>query len=88
LQLAAYRHAEFAAVWRARRFEQYSRRYYLLNPEERAMALPMPKTDGGLVIHITPEHCDVYPSSATTRSSRRSCIRSKRPAGPTPPPNA
>jgi hypothetical protein len=61
LQLAAYRHAEFAAVWRARRFEQYSRRYYLLNPEERAMALPMPKTDGGLVIHITPEHCDVYP---------------------------
>lgn len=61
LQLAAYRHAEFAAVWRARRFEQYSRRYYLLNPDERAMALPMPKTDGGLVIHITPEHCDVYP---------------------------
>ena len=30
LQLAAYRHAELAAVWRPRRMEQYRRRYYLL----------------------------------------------------------
>jgi hypothetical protein len=61
LQLAAYRHAPLAAVWRARRFEQWSRRYYLLNSEERELAVPMPVTDGGLVIHITPDHCDVYP---------------------------
>lgn len=61
LQLAAYRHAEFAAVWRARRYEKYSRRYYLLSQEERALAVPVPATDGGLVVHLTPDHCDVYP---------------------------
>ncbi|MEP7114434.1 MAG: hypothetical protein ABI862_14305 [Ilumatobacteraceae bacterium] len=61
LQLAAYRHAPTAAVWRARRFEQWSRRYYLLNQDERELAVPTPVTDGGLVIHLTPDHCDVYP---------------------------
>jgi hypothetical protein len=61
LQTAAYRHAEFAAVWKARKFEQYSRRYYLLNEDERNLSVPMPQVDGGLCVHITPDHCDVYP---------------------------
>jgi len=40
LQLAAYRHAEFAAVWRPRRHEAFRRRYYLLGTDEREMAVP------------------------------------------------
>lgn len=66
LQIAAYRHATYAAVWNARRYQldknrNSSRRYYLLNPDEQAMAVPVPATDGGLGIKITPEHCTVYP---------------------------
>jgi hypothetical protein len=61
LQLAAYRHAPLAAVWRARRYEQWSRRYYLLNADERELAVPTPTVDGGVCIHLTPDHCDVYP---------------------------
>jgi len=61
LQLAAYRYADFAAVWRPRRNEVFRRRYYLLGPEERTQAVPVPEVDGGLVIHITPDHCDAYP---------------------------
>lgn len=61
LQLAAYRHCEFAAVWRPRRFEKFRRRYYLLSEAERAMAVPVPEVDGGLCIHITPERCEAYP---------------------------
>lgn len=60
-QLAAYRWAEFAAVWRPRRTEKFRRRYYLLNATERAMAVPVPEVDGGLCIHITPESCDAFP---------------------------
>jgi hypothetical protein len=61
LQLAAYRHAEFAAVWRPRRMEKFRRRYYLLSESERALAEPVPEVDGGLVIQITPESCEAYP---------------------------
>jgi hypothetical protein len=61
LQTCAYRHAELVAVWKARRFESYSRRYYLLNAEERDLAVPMPTTDGALCVHITPQHCDTWP---------------------------
>lgn len=61
LQLAAYRNAEHAAVWRPRRFEQYRRRYYALSPAEREMAVPVPEVDTGLVIQITPEACEAYP---------------------------
>ncbi len=61
LQLAAYRYAEMAATWRPRRYEQFRRRYYLLGEAERAAAVPVPEVDGGVVIHITPEHCDAYP---------------------------
>src|SRR5690606_2430853 len=51
LQLAAYRWAKYAAVWRPRRHERFRRRYYLLSPAERAMAQPVPRVDTGLVIH-------------------------------------
>jgi hypothetical protein len=61
LQLAAYRHAKYAAVWRPRRAEKMRRRYYLLSPEERELAVPVPQVDTGLVIHITPDRCDAYP---------------------------
>lgn len=60
LQLAAYRYAEMAAVWRARRVE-YPRRYYLLNDAERSWAQPVPEVDGGLAVLITPERCEAYP---------------------------
>ncbi len=61
LQLAAYRHARYAAVWRPRRMEKFRRRYYLLSDSERAMAQPVPEVDGGLCIQITPESCEAYP---------------------------
>lgn len=61
LQLAAYRWATYAAVWRPRRAEKFRRRYYLLSPDERAAAVPVPEVDTGLVIHITPEACEAFP---------------------------
>lgn len=61
LQLAAYRFAEAAAVWRPRRIEKFRRRRYLLSEAEREQAVPVPEVDGGLVIHITPEHCEAFP---------------------------
>lgn len=61
LQLAAYRWAKHAAIWRPRRAEKMRRRYYLLSPDERAMAVPVPEVDTGLVIHITPAACEAYP---------------------------
>jgi ATP-dependent exoDNAse (exonuclease V) beta subunit len=61
LQLAAYRNAEYAAVWRPRRTEKYRRRYYLLSTAEREMAVPVPEVDTGLCIQITPESCEAYP---------------------------
>jgi hypothetical protein len=61
LQLAAYRYAEHAAVWRPRRFEKFRRRYYLLSPEEQQLAVPVPEVDTGLVIKLTPESCEAYP---------------------------
>ena len=64
LQLSAYRHAELIATWRARRFEKYRRRYYLLNTDEEKLGEPMPELDGAVVLHITPEHADLYPVRA------------------------
>lgn len=61
LQLAAYRHAEMAAVWRPRRTEKFRRRYYALSPSEIAVAQPVPEVDTGLVIQITTEACEAYP---------------------------
>lgn len=62
LQLAAYRWAELAAIFRPRRYEAFRRRYYLLSEKERAAAIPLPQVEGGLIIHITPEHCVAYPA--------------------------
>lgn len=61
LQLAAYRNAEGAAVWRPRRMEKFRRRYYLLSAAERELAVPVPEVDTGLVIQISPESCESYP---------------------------
>jgi hypothetical protein len=61
LQLAAYRYAEGAAVWRPRRTTKFRRRYYLLSPAEREMAVPVPEVDTGLVMQVTPESCEAYP---------------------------
>lgn len=70
LQLAAYRHAQYAAVWRPRRMEQFRRRYYLLGDAEREMAQPVPDVDAGLCIQITPEHCEAYPIGCGTEAHR------------------
>ena len=59
-QLAAYRHARYVAIWKARTEERYSRRYYLLSEEERRNALPMPEIEGGYCLHVTPWHADLY----------------------------
>lgn len=61
LQLAAYRHAQCAAVWRARRFERYRRRYYLLSPEERGLAVPVPEVAGGVAVGLYPDRYAVHP---------------------------
>lgn len=61
LQVAAYRHAEVTVPVRPRRFEKYRRRYYLWGGQEQQASMPMPETDGGLIIHVTPEHCVAYP---------------------------
>jgi len=64
LQLSAYRYAELLATWRARRFEKYRRRYYLLNTDEEELGAKMPKLDGAVVLHLTPEHAELYPVKA------------------------
>ena len=61
LQLAAARWAEMAAVWRPRRFESFRRRYYALSRAEIDMAVAVPEVDGSACLHITPEHCELYP---------------------------
>lgn len=61
VQVCAYRFAELAAVFRARCFEKSYRRYYLLSPNERALAQPVPEVDGGVVLLLTPERFDLYP---------------------------
>ena len=61
LQLAAYRWATHAAVWRPRRMEKFRRRIYLLGEAERELAQPVPEVDTGLVIHITPDGCEAFP---------------------------
>jgi hypothetical protein len=67
LQLAAYRHATHAAVWRARRYSNYSRRYYLLSETERAAAVPVPEVEGGVVILVTPDRYAVHPARCGDR---------------------
>lgn len=66
LQLAAYRFATLAAVWRPRRVMEFRRRYYVLSQAERELAVPVPEVDGGAVVHITPEHCELFPVRCDT----------------------
>jgi hypothetical protein len=61
LQLAAYRNAPLAAVWKARRTELAKRRYYLLSSAERSAAVSLPPVDGGVVVLVTPQHLAVHP---------------------------
>jgi hypothetical protein len=61
LQLAAYRYAAQAAVWRPRRYEKFRRRYYLLSTQEQGQAVPPPEVDGGAVIHLSPDRYGFYP---------------------------
>ena len=67
LQLAAYRHAELLATWRARRFEKFRRRYYLLNTAEEELGVKMPALDGAVVLHLTPQHATLHPVRADER---------------------
>ena len=60
LQIAAARYAEHAVPVPPRRAEVFRRRYYLFGPNEQAASQPVPEVDGGIVIHVTPEHCDAY----------------------------
>lgn len=68
LQVAAYRHAEFAVPIRPRRFEKYRRRYYLWGSPEQEAAVPMPEVEGALVLHVTPKHCVPYPVACGPRT--------------------
>ena len=61
LQLAAYRYADLAAVWRARQSEVFKRRYYLLSENERAMGVPVPEVEHGLAILLTPSSFGAFP---------------------------
>lgn len=70
LQLAAYRYAELAAVWRPRVHERFRRRYYLLGQTEQEMAQPVPEVDSGLVIHVTPEACEAFPINCDRRAHK------------------
>jgi hypothetical protein len=67
LQLAAYRHATHAAVWRARRYENRSRRYYLLSGVERSMAAAVPPVEGGIAVYVTPDRFAVHPVRCDAR---------------------
>ncbi len=64
LQLAAYRYGEFAAGWAPRRWTVRSRRYYLLAPGERALAVPLPQVDGAICTLVTPDWCEAFPMRA------------------------
>jgi hypothetical protein len=60
VQLAAYRGFELVVRWdRSLRVEESlsSRRWYYVDDADLEVALPMPDTAGGVVIHVTPDHC-------------------------------
>lgn len=61
LQLAAYRHAEVAPIVRARRTEEFRRRYYLLSPDERETCAKVPEVDRAMCLIITPSSCEAWP---------------------------
>jgi len=60
VQVAAYSAFEHVVRWdRSVRVEESlrSKRWYYVDDADLALALPMPETEGGLVIHVTPDHC-------------------------------
>jgi hypothetical protein len=62
LQLAAYRYA-LGAVLRCRAVEEWSRRFYVFDPDDVADLAPLPEIAGGLVIRVSPERARVHPVS-------------------------
>lgn len=60
LQLSAYRYAEYAVPVPPRRWEERSRRYYLFGNPEQDNAVPVPKVDGAMVLHLTPGHANAH----------------------------
>jgi hypothetical protein len=69
LQLTLYRRAELVGLLADRKEIQY-RRYYVFNPE--AHAEPMPETEGGVCIVISPEDYMVVPVD-TSESTWKAC---------------
>lgn len=61
VQVAAYRRFEHVVRWdRSLRLEKSvggGGRWYYVYDTDLDMALPMPETVGGVVIHVTPDHC-------------------------------
>jgi hypothetical protein len=63
-QCMAYSRFEHVVRWdRSNRLEKQGQRgrYYYVEDEDLAWAQPMPEVEGGLVVHITPEHCNAHP---------------------------
>lgn len=65
LQLTLYRNAELVGLLADRRELQY-RRYYVLDPESQHTE-PMPQTDGGVCLVISPEDYLVVPVDTSER---------------------
>jgi hypothetical protein len=64
LQLTLYRHAELVGLLADRKEIQY-RRYYVFDPA--AHAEPMPETEGGVCVVISPEDYMVVPVDTSER---------------------
>lgn len=64
LQLTLYRHAELVGLLADRKEIQY-RRYYVFDPE--AESQPMPETEGGVCIVVSPEDYLVVPVDTSDR---------------------
>lgn len=63
LQVAAYRACEL--IWQEqkqqpRRFDDNGRRYYHIDADDLVAADPMPDTDGGLALLVTPRRAEAY----------------------------
>lgn len=68
LQVASYRFAERAVPVKPRRHELNRRRYYLWGRIEQEASIPVPEVEGGLVLHVTPEHCHAHPVACGQRT--------------------
>jgi hypothetical protein len=64
LQLTLYRHAELVGLLSDKKEIQY-RRYYVFDPE--AHAEPMPETEGGVCVVVSPEDYMVVPVDTSER---------------------